>query len=179
MVDLGKLLLLAAAVTPTANATVAADGTTLRPRVATAAVPSRKKRRQIVGTIFSEAVPGFDPTSAPWTTIRAPRNQHRTAKHRRGSSFDVEIESSLHPGTFCKVHVEYGCKKTKAVRTASINLVETNRAVRADDGGLGWMVGAGHHLSYAGLIEYFKPKGAPSPAALHRSHSVVPPPLSD
>jgi hypothetical protein len=31
-----------------------------------------------------------------------------------------------------------------------------NRAVRTDDGGAGFMVGAGLHFSYAGLIEAFK-----------------------
>ena len=39
-------------------------------------------------------------------------------------------------------------------------LTEVNRTVRADDGGVGWMVGAGHHFSYAGLIEFFKSKTA-------------------
>lgn len=31
-----------------------------------------------------------------------------------------------------------------------------NRAVRTNDGGEGFMVGAGNHFSYAGLIEAFK-----------------------
>ena len=33
---------------------------------------------------------------------------------------------------------------------------EMNRAVRTDDGGAGFMVGAGLHFSYAGLVEAFK-----------------------
>ena len=149
-----RLLLPAAAVAPQANATVAAGGAVI-PRSQPLETPkSQRKRRQLVGAIFTQAVPGFDPLSDPWTTVRCPRNQPGEAGPKQ-SVFDFDIESSVNPGKFTRVHVEYGVR-AKAARTAAWLLTETNRAVRVDDCGLGWMVGAGHHQSYAGLIEYFK-----------------------
>lgn len=149
-----RLGLLPAAALPAANAVVDASGV-LRARPEVVKAVSRRKRHQVVGAIFSEAVAGFDPTSTPWTTVRAVPRTHRNSNQVQ-RVFDFEVESSLHPGTFSSVHVEYLVNDAKACRTAARKLTQTNRAVRVDDEGLGWMVGAGHHLSYAGLIENFK-----------------------
>ena len=45
-----------------------------------------------------------------------------------------------------------------AQRKATAKITGMNAAVREADRGIGFMVGAGKHLSYAGLIEAFKPK---------------------
>ena len=167
-----RLVLLAAAVVQHANATVGARGDVHARAEARTPVTSRRKRLQHANAIYSASVPGFEPLQQPWTTVRAPHKQLRPGEHGpRQHVFEFDIESSRNPGTFTRVHVQYLQRGAKACRSAARRLTETNRAVRVDDGGCGWMVGAGHHLSYAGLIEYFKPKaaGACSPAGTRTS----------
>ena len=170
MASVARLVLLAAAAVPQANATVGAGGAVMARSEPRAPAVSRRKRRQLVGAIYSQAVPGFDPLAAPWTTVRCPNKQLQPgAAGPKQHVFQFDVESSVTAGKFTRVHVEYGVR-AKAARTAAWHLTNTNRAVRVDDGGLGWMVGAGHHQSYAGLIEFFKAAdthGARSPAHAH------------
>lgn len=160
-----RLALLPLLVAPVANATVGSGGV-VHEYLGARPTSSKKKRLQIVNAIFSQGVAGFDPTKEPWTTVRAPHAQTKTKKKRQ-HVFLYDIESSRTPGKYTRVRVEYADRHAAGhnalfgpVRKATSKLVDTNRKVRVGDGGLGWMVGAGHHLSYAGLIELYKPKGA-------------------
>lgn len=161
-----RLSLLAVALS--ANARARSSGE-LRPIIGKPPCPSsrlRKKRHQVVNAIFASGVVGFDPVFDPrWTCVRAPRSQDCPKKTRK-YVWEYNIESSLHPGTYSRVRVQYSDREDRAqakqlfkpIRDAAWNLTECNRHVRVNDGGVGWMVGAGHHLSYAGFIEFFKPE---------------------
>ena len=136
----------------------------LTPERAKQAGQNAGRRQQSPGCIYSANVPGFNPQR--WAHVwRAPRNQApgKVTKY----TFEAEVESSIHPGRFSRVWAQYADPSAAGnkglfspVRKAASRLVDLNRAVRVDDGGDGFMVGAGTHFSYKGLIEPFKPKSA-------------------
>ena len=78
------------------------------PSVASAA-PRVRRRRQMPGLIFSSALPGFNPMEQPelWPHVwRAPSSQAGPNKKKR-YVYEADIESSLRPGSFHRVRVEY------------------------------------------------------------------------
>ena len=97
------LLVLAAV----ANARVLGDRVV--PHVGAPPTSRRRRRQQQPGYIFSAALPGFDPPGQPhvWPHVwRAPSSQPGPNKKKK-YIFEAEIESSMHPGTFHKVRVQY------------------------------------------------------------------------
>ena len=105
------LLLLAAV----ANARVL--GHSVVPHVGAPPTSRRRRRQQQPGCIFSAALPGFDPPGQPhvWPHVwRAPSSQPGPNKKKK-YIYEAEVESSVHPGTFQKVRVEYARRGEKAI----------------------------------------------------------------
>jgi hypothetical protein len=132
-----KMFLLAAPLV--ANAHVAASGE-LRPYSPPPGIQHQRKRRQISGAIFSQQVPGFDPLSAPWRCVRAPRNQPHGAEKQY--TFLYDLESSVNPGTFSRVHIKYSDRSSEGagalfapIRTAA----RASLALEPSTSGMPWL----------------------------------------
>jgi len=137
---------------PKPNAKRAASGEIV-PIASGGGLPSKLGRRgQMKGALYSTALPDWSWTK--WTRWCYPRKDGDAREHC------ASVESSVQQGHYTKLLVRYPSSESKAekkdrdnIRQCAKLLVETQRNVRGEDGGVGKMVGAGDHFSYNGLVE--------------------------